>query len=417
VSVGAESLTLLCPKKATPSVCNWGESIRLAVDALGVDKVKAFLTMLGVMIGSASIVLVVTIASTGKAYVVGQIEGIGANLAYAQIDRNDLPVVLDDELSPGDLTALRKSMPTVHAAAGTYDIPFDFRLRNKVVRARLVGVTEEFQKIRNLSMTSGRYFDTEDFVSRAKVCLVTERMAAVFGHERALGHAMQLEHLRCTVIGVFKEGVPTFGQSEIQDETVLVPFPLIKTITGEDFFQVVYVQAASSDEVPAVTAEMARVLHSRHRKGARYHVQNLSSVLSTVHSVSLGMSLVLMAVAVLALITAGAGIMNIMFVNVAQRTHEIGIRKALGARTAEIRLQFVLEAVFISFGGAIIGVALALALIWFATGLVEGGVPLSVSWIAVLLALLLSTGVGVLFGYRPANAAAQLNPVEALRVE
>ena len=396
----------------------WGESIRLALDALGVDKVKAFLTMLGVMIGSAAIVLVVTIASTGKAYVVGQIEGIGANLAYAQLDRNGLPVVPDDELSPGDLAAVRKSISMIRAAAGTYDIPFDFRLRGKTVRARLVGVTEEFQKIRNLLMTSGRYFDAEDFLSRAKVCMVTEYIAQkVFGRETAIGHTMQLQHLRCTIIGVFNEGVPTFGQSEIQNETVLLPFPLIKTITGDDFFQVLYVQAASPDDVPAVTAQLERLLHNRHRRGARYSVENLRSVLETAHSVSLGMSLVLMAVAILILITAGAGIMNIMFVTVAQRTHEIGIRKALGARTAEIRLQFVLEAVFISLGGAIIGVAVAVGIIWFATGLLEDGAPLSVSWIAVGLALLLSTGVGVLFGYRPANAAAQLNPVEALRVE
>src|SRR5215470_10576246 len=397
---------------------HWGESIRLALDALGVDKVKAFLTMLGVMIGSASIVLVVTIASTGKAYVVGQIEGIGANLAYAQLDRNGVPVVPDDELSPGDLAAVRKSLSMVRAAAGTYDIPFDFRLRGKVVRARLVGVTEQFQTIRNLLMTSGRYFDAEDFLSRAKVCMVTEHIARnIFGHEAAIGHTMQLQHLRCTIIGVFNEGVPTFGQSEIQNETVLVPFPLIKTITGDDFFQVLYVQAASPDDVPAVTAQLERLLHSRHRKGTRYSVENLRSVLQTVHSVSLGMSLVLVAVAILTLITAGAGIMNIMFVTVAQRTHEIGIRKALGARTAEIRLQFVLEALFISLSGAIVGVAIAVALIWSAFSLMEGVVPLSVSWIAVFFALLLSTGVGVLFGYRPANAAAQLNPVDALRVE
>jgi putative ABC transport system permease protein len=396
----------------------WGESIRLALDALGVDKVKAFLTMLGVMIGSASIVLVITIASTGKAYVVGQIEGIGANLAYAALDRNGVPTVPGDELSSADLIAVRQSLSTVTAAAGTYDIPFDFKLRGKMVRARLVGVTEEFQKIRNLMMVSGRYFDGEDFVSRAKVCLVTEHIARdVFGHEPATGHPLQLEHLRCTIVGVFREGVPTFGQSEIQNETVLVPFPLIKTITGDDFFQVIYAQSASSDEVPAMTADMDRVIHNRHRKAARYAVQNLSSVLGTVHTVSLAMSLVLVGVAVLTLITAGTGIMNIMFVNVAQRTHEIGIRKALGARTAEIRLQFVLEAAFISLSGAIIGVVIALAVIWFALGLVEGAVPLSVSWIAVLLALLLSTGVGVLFGYRPANAAAQLNPVDALRVD
>jgi len=113
---------------------HWGESIRLALDALGVDKVKAFLTMLGVMIGSAAIVLVITIASTGKAYVVGQIEGIGANLAYAALDRNGVPAVLGDELSSGDLAAVRQSLSMVTAAAGTYDIPFDFKLRGKVVR-------------------------------------------------------------------------------------------------------------------------------------------------------------------------------------------------------------------------------------------------------------------------------------------
>ena len=169
--------------------------------------------------------------------------------------------------------------------------------------------------------------------------------------------------------------------------------------------------------MPVMTEQMHRLLHSRHRKAARYEVQNLSSVLQTVHKVSLGLSAVLVAVAILTLITAGAGIMNIMFVTVAQRTHEIGIRKALGASTAEIRLQFVLEAAFISFAGAIIGVGMALGLVWFSTGLVESGVPLRVSWEAVALALLLSTGVGVMFGYRPANAAAQMNPVEALRVE
>jgi putative ABC transport system permease protein len=396
----------------------WRESIRLALDALSVDKVKAFLTMLGVMIGSAAIVLVITMASTGKAYVVEQIEGIGANLAYAALDRNGVPTVPGDELSAGDLAAVRQSLSMVTAAAGTYDNPFDFRLRGKVVRARLVGVTEEFQKIRRLLMVSGRYFDAEDFVSRAKVCMVTEHIAAgVFNRESPIGHPLQLEHLRCTIIGVFREGVPTFGQSEIQDETVLVPFPLIKTVTGEDFFQVIYAQSVSSDEVPAMTSEMARLIHSRHRKVARYEVQNLSSVLGTVHTVSLAMSLVLIGVAVLTLITAGTGIMNIMFVNVAQRTHEIGIRKALGARTAEIRLQFVLEAAFISLSGAIIGVVIALGTIWFAVGLIEGSVPLSVPWIAVFFALLLSTSVGVLFGYRPANAAAQLNPVDALRVD
>lgn len=396
---------------------NWGENVRLALWALNVDKVKAFLTMLGVMIGSASIVLVVTIASTGKVYVISQIEGIGANLTYATLDRN-APTVPDDELSREDLSRIRNSLPMVAAAAGTYDVPVDFRLRGRSIHARLVGVTEEFQKIRNLLIVSGRYFDAEDFSSRDKVCLISEYIArTAFAFEVAVGQRLEIQQFQCTIVGVFKEGVPTFGRSEIQQETVLVPFPLVKTITGDDFFQVIYVQAKTSADVPAMTEEMESTLRSHHRKIARYQVENLSSVLQTVGNISLGLSLVLLAVAILTLIIAGTGIMNIMFVNISQRTREIGLRKALGARPAEIRLQFLMEAAFISFAGAILGVLIALGLVWMATGWITAEVPLRISWFAVFIALLLSTAIGTLFGYQPASRAAQLNPVEALRTE
>jgi ABC-type antimicrobial peptide transport system permease subunit len=150
---------------------------------------------------------------------------------------------------------------------------------------------------------------------------------------------------------------------------------------------------------------------------ARYQVQNLVSVLHTVGSVSVALSLVLMAVALLTLITAGTGIMNIMFVNIAQRTREIGLRKAIGARPAEIRMQFLLEAAFISFAGAAIGVVIAMGLVWLVTGWVTADVPISISWSGVSIALLLSTAIGTSFGYQPASRAASLNPVEALRAE
>lgn len=397
---------------------NWEETVRLAVAAMKADKIKSFLTMLGVIIGSASIVLVVTISSTGKSYIISQIEGIGANLAYATLDRNAAPVVPDDELSTEDLLHIRNTIPNVVAAAGTYDIPLHFSLHGRPVHARLVGVTEDFQTIRNLLIVSGRYFDGEDFASRSRVCLITEHVArSAFGPDEATGRPLEMNQFRCTIIGVFREGVPTFGQSEIQQDTVLVPFPLIKSITGDNFFQVIYAQASSPADVPALTADLARVLQYRHRKEARYDVQNLNSVLETVQSVSLGLSVVLIAVAILTLITAGTGIMNIMFVNIAQRKKEIGLRKALGARPMEIRLQFLMEASFISFAGATAGVIVALALIWFATGFLEGSVAFQISWLAVLMALLLSTAVGTLFGYRPASSAARLNPVEALRAD
>jgi putative ABC transport system permease protein len=211
--------------------------------------------------------------------------------------------------------------------------------------------------------------------------------------------------------------VPTFGQSEIQDATLLIPFSLVKDITGDNFFQVLYAQAASSGEVPAMTQQMDYLLRSRHRKEARYSVENLSSLLETAGKVSVAMSAVLVALAVLTLTIAGAGIMNIMLVNVSQRTHEIGLRKALGATPAEIRLQFLLEAFFISFAGAVVGVVIALGLIWSVTEWVKNTVPLSISWTAVAVALVVSSGVGVLFGYRPASEAANLSPIDALRIE
>jgi putative ABC transport system permease protein len=397
---------------------HWEENVRLALRALIVDKVKAFLTMLGVMIGSASIVLVVTIASSGKLYVVSQIEGIGANLAYATLDRSEATTVPADELSTDDLNRIRLSLPMVAAAAGTYDVPITFSLHGRLIHARLVGVTEEFQKIRNLVVLSGRYFDAEDYSSRSRVCLITERVAEeAFPFEPATGRTLEIQQFQCTIIGVFKEGVPTFGMSEIQQETVLVPFPLVKTITGDDFFQVIYAQAKSSAEVPAMTSGIESALRTHHREVARYQVQNLVSVLHTVGSVSVALSLVLMAVALLTLITAGTGIMNIMFVNIAQRTREIGLRKAIGARPAEIRMQFLLEAAFISFAGAAIGVVIAMGLVWLVTGWVTADVPISISWSGVSIALLLSTAIGTSFGYQPASRAASLNPVEALRAE
>jgi putative ABC transport system permease protein len=399
-------------------VVHWEESVRFAVLALTVDKMKAFLTMLGVVIGSAAIVLVVTIAATGKGYMISLIEGIGANLAYATLDRSGTSSTLEDELTTDDLVAARQTLPAVRAVAGTYDLPVDLQFRGKAFHPRLVGVTQDFETIRNLRIISGRYFDEEDFLSHFKVCLITDHMVqTTYSPDPVVGNTIQIGQFRCTIIGAFKEGVPTFGQSEIQDETLLIPFPLVKDITGDNFFQVLYAQAESPDEVAAMTQQMKQLLTSRHRKEARYLVDNLSPLLQTASKVAVAMNIVLLAIAALTLITAGTGIMNIMLVNVSQRTHEIGLRKALGARPAEIRLQFLLEAFFISLAGGLTGVVMALSLVWMVALSTKHALPLEISWMAVLVAIVVSSGVGVLFGYRPASDAANLNPIEALRTE
>ncbi len=396
----------------------WGESVRIALQALAADKLKASLTMLGVVIGSAALVLVVTISTTGRAYIVAQVEAVGADITYATLHRSEDWSVLDDELTTGDLDAVSHSLPGVRLAAGTYDLPIAFQLRGKEVHARLVGVTPNFERIRNLRITSGRYFDPQDFAARFKVCLLSDILARdAFGPHTPLGTVVPVDQFRCTVIGTFTEGVPTYGQSEIQDQTLLIPFPLVKDVSGDNFLQVIYAQATSSAEVGPLTRRMAALLHSRHRKEARYDVQNLSSLVETAGKVSFALMAVLIAIAILTLVTAGTGIMNIMLVNVSQRTHEIGLRKALGASNREIHMQFLLEAFFISFTGAVLGVVAAIAIVWPVGGLVKNVVPVGVSWIAVVVALVVSSGVGIVFGYRPARAAALMHPIEALRIE
>src|SRR5207248_8863447 len=225
-------------------------------------------------------VLVLTVAGTGKKYIVSRIEGIGANLAYAALNRNGSQVILQDELTLADLDAIRNTLPMVTAAAATYDAPIDFQISGRPHHARLVGTTQDFLKIRNLQITSGRYFDDLYFHSRSKVCLVTDEIAQR-NPTLQLGDSVRIDQFRCTVIGTFSEGVPTFGQSEIQAETILVPFPVAKLITGEAFLQVIYAQAYSSSAVHKLTAELKGVLQGRHRREAQYDVENLSSLLET----------------------------------------------------------------------------------------------------------------------------------------
>jgi putative ABC transport system permease protein len=190
-----------------------------------------------------------------------------------------------------------------------------------------------------------------------------------------------------------------------------------KFVTGEAFLQVIYAQAASSDDVHKLTSELKGLLQGRHRREARYDVENLSSLLETAGDISLAMTLVLLAVGLVTLTVGGTGIMNIMLANIAERKQEIGLRKALGARSSEIRLQFLMEAIFISSAGSIAGAFFAVAMVVSATAFFKDFVNLDISWASVAFALFVSSAVGLLFGYQPASRAASLHPVEALRTD
>jgi putative ABC transport system permease protein len=395
------------------------------MQALRANKVRAMLTMLGVVIGSGCIVLVVTVALAGKRYIISVIEGVGSNLVLAEAKNpgETSLLMIADQITPDDLAAIKEGIPQVVEAAGTNDIHTTMAVNGVEHPISLVGVTEGFEQIRRLVILGGRYFDQDDMMTRSKVCLLTEPLATtLFPYDDPVGKEVRVVDLHFTIIGVFKERVATFGETEITPESVIIPFSLIKDYTGTQYFKSFYAQARTPEDVPGVTKAVQEILESRHRPGAQYKVWNLTSILDAARKISMALTIILIVIALIALTISGIGIMNIMLVTVTERTREIGIRKAIGAPRDAILYQFLMEAFLISATGAVAGIAIAVgipAIINFLLGLfpMTEGVTVPISWISVVLAFVVSCSTGLIFGFLPANRAARLQPTESLRYE
>jgi putative ABC transport system permease protein len=397
---------------------DWRETVSVAIDALRANKVRAMLTSLGVIIGSASIVLVVTVALTSKKFVLSQIESIGSNLVWVELVRRpDTPQPLSYELTLQDLEAL-KSIPNVIEAAGTRELPMAVIVGGVERPVNLVGVTDGYQAIRRLLVLRGRYFDPSDMEMRSKVCLITTQLSEkIFGQDNPVGKSMRMGELTFTVIGVFRERVETFGLSDIQENSVIIPFTLMKYYTGIEVVRLLDAQAARPEDVPSVQRQVGQLLKSRHPPDAEYKVQTLTAILGAAKNISLALTILLILIAFIALLISGIGIMNIMLVTVQQRTREIGIRKAIGAARREIMYQFLVESLVISGGGAVIGILLGIAIPVTAQFFLPGSLRVPVSSLSVIVAFVVSCSTGLFFGYLPANQAASLEPVESLRYE
>lgn len=413
-------------KHAQNSGAFWGETWGLTVQALRVHKVRAALAMLGVVIGSSCIVLVVTVALTGRKYVLNQIEGIGATLVYAYAVAPNGPESLPrgDLITPEDLQAVKQGITgDIVNAAGANAVLMDVYANGQQRSVNLVGVTQGFREIRHLQILAGSYFVQDDFTSTNKICLLTKALAArLFPRQNAVGQTVRVGEIDLSVIGVFQEREATLGASEIIPESVLVPFSLLRYYTGTDYYQNLYVQASGADAVPQVTSELRAVLRMRHRVGAEYSVQNLMGVLQTARDIARALTWVLVAIALIALTISGIGIMNIMLVTVSERTREIGILKAIGATREAILYQFLLEAFTISGAGAAGGIVIAVLLRALGNFLIgvfpdAGNITLPISWVSVVLAFVVSCATGLVFGYLPASRAARLQPIESLRHE
>ncbi len=395
------------------------EAVAVAVDALRANKVRAVLTSIGVIIGSASIVLVVTVALTSQKFVISQIEAMGSNLVWVEMIKTpEKAQPLSYEINTDDLAAAKAQIPDALIVAGFNDLPMAVVVGGRTRPVRLIGVTDGYQQIRRLIILRGRYFDFADMESRSKVCLVTKDLAdRVFGVENPVGRQLRMGELTFTVIGVFRERAETFGLSELQKESVIIPFSLMKYYTGTDVLSTLQLQTGGPDKVAIVEKQINQLLKSRHPAQAEYNVQTLTAILGAAKTISLALRIVLIVIAFIALLISGIGIMNIMLVTVTERTREIGVRKAIGAAQKEIMWQFLIEAFLISGGGAVIGILIGVGIPVIVQQLLPGNLRVPISGMSVVLAFLVSCSTGLFFGWLPAKQAAALEPIESLRYE
>jgi putative ABC transport system permease protein len=404
------------------STMMFSEVVRLAVDSFKASKVRFLLTMLGMIIGSASIILVTTLGLTGKQYALDLISGIGPNMIEMQYDGGTVVgpdnTTAPDYMTRDDMNTVVEQVPGITYASPMLEFHDRISLGGGIVKdTMLLGVSPQYKQVRNLAIRAGRFFDDQDAIAHTKVAVIVKPFAiALFGSPTAaIGRSITVSGIPFVVIGVFEESVETFGQSEISDQTILIPYQVARYFTGTDTVKQIFFTMKDPTLVPAASEEILNIIKSRHRATSVYTAFNLTQVLNVMAQIANMLTIVLTLAAAITLVVSGVGIMNSMLANVQSRIKEIGIRKALGATSREIRLQFLTEAVFLSLSGGIIGTLVGLAIPMSVSFLTPFKIPIS-SWSAVI-SLSTSVLVGVLFGTLPANRAARLDPVQTLKYE
>jgi len=403
-------------------------SLRIAVRALRVNKMRALLTMLGIIIGIAAVIAMVAIGAGASKVISDQIASMGSNLLLVlpgsttsgglRTGSGGTPTLTYD-----DAKAIKAECPSVSEVAPTVRGTAQVVYGNQNWSTIVLGTTPEMVIVREWPLQAGRNLSQSDVDGATKNCLVGQTVAEnLFGDSDPIGKIVRIKKVPFTVIGVLdRKGRSAQGTD--QDDTIFIPLITAqRKVFGSLFPNTIgamMVQAKDAETLKKAEEEITALLNQRHRIGpskeADFTVRNLSEIMAVSAQSSKVMSLLLGAVASISLIVGGIGIMNIMLVSVTERTREIGIRMAIGAKEGDILLQFLTEAVLLTTLGGIAGMILGVTSAFAVSKL--AGWPTLISFQAIVIAVVFSAGVGVFFGFYPARKAASLNPIEALRYE
>lgn len=396
---------------------NFAESLRIALRALNANKVRALLTMLGVIIGVAAVILLVSIGTGVQEEITGTIEGMGSNQLYV------LPMNMSAQTGPpgsgggsskaftmDEVDLLERRVTGASVIFPTVQSSVIAKVGSKSIRTTLAGGTEKGAEVFGADIASGRYYSKGDVAGASRNIVIGTTVAReLFSNRDPVGKSIQVNGQRFTVIGVFEAlGGSMAGD---QDNQIYMPITTAQRLTGIDDISTIVVVADSPEEVPLVQSQIRRIL--RPTFGSDFSVFSQEQTLSVFNTMLGTLTAMLAGIAGISLLVGGIGIMNIMLVSVSERTREIGIRKAVGARTYDIMSQFVIEALILSVFGGMVGIAIGAG----GALLLSSLVPTVVSAWSVGLAFGFSAAVGIFFGVYPAWKASRLDPIVALRYE
>ncbi len=407
---------------------NLGQAILEALESLSANKLRSGLTILGIVIGVAAVIAMLAVGTGAQNVITGSISGLGSNLLFifpgnfTERVRNPQPLTLADAQALADPFQVPSVTAVAPVLSGTREVTFG----SERTSVQIFGVTSNYAAVRNYTLLEGEFINEEHILGQASVAVIGPEVAdRLFGHREGLiGEVIRIEGQPFRIIGVTApKGGSSFGS---QDDIVLIPLTTAQArVLRRDRNRVdlIYAQVSRPELVPQAIEEIAQVLRTRHRTELGvddFTIFSQQDFVSTAQTITGVLTIFLGGIAAISLLVGGIGIMNIMLVSVTERTREIGLRKAVGARKRDILIQFLTESSLLSLFGGLIGIAFGW-LIAFVVGQIAAAnnTPLTpqVGIDAILLATMFSTAVGLFFGLYPANRAANLEPVEALRYE